>query len=454
MVGCRSVVQPGDDRRAVTARGASHRDAWQRTRAVTWLLPSALGIAAVAAAALVALHFIAHRRPVTEVFPTARFIPARSRGARSASNALTDLAVLALRFAAILAIGAGAAGPSLTGRRHTTRIVLADRSRAIRDAVELQDSVNALRRPGDVVIAFDSAADRAATVAVGNALGRTDARGSLSAAIAAAIRESAHLRSAGDSVDLLLISPVVREEIDEATFRLRSVWPGGIRVVPIRAASVPNGPLRVEVVADRNDVVRAGLELMGVAAAVGDVRVIRDAPTAADSTWVRIAGHVLVVWPASDSVASWPRRQTIDAIGGVTSAGGGLIARFPRPWVLHGVAVARWIDGEPAAVETRTGNGCIRDVGILLDPASDVALRRPFRRFAASLLAPCGGSRAVDALDARGMTVLAGAGSLAAVGSLRDTTGERAGATPMLLGIAALFLLAELVVRRARGRAS
>ena len=421
---------------------------------MTWLLPSALGIAAVAAVALVALHFIAHRRPVTEVFPTARFVPARSRGARSKSKALTDLAVLAIRLAAVLAIGAGAAGPSVAGRRHTTRIVLADKSRAIHDAGELRDSVDALRRPEDVVIAFDSAADNAAAATRDVGLARTDARGSLSAAIAAAVREGAHMSARADSVELLLISPVVREEIDEATFRLRSAWPGRIRVVPIRAASVPARPIRVEVVAQRNDAVRAGLELMGVSAPAGDVRVIRNAPTRADSAWARGAGHAMLIWPASDTVASWPRRATIDVIGGVTSAGAVLIARFPRPWVLRGAAVARWIDGEPAVVETRVGNGCIRDVGILLDPASDVTLRRPFRRFAAALLAPCGGSRATDAVDATVMTALAGAGSIAAVDAMRDTTGERANATPMLLGIAALLLLTELVVRRARGGAA
>ena len=45
---------------------------------MTWLIPSAIAIAAAASLVAIALHFIARSRPVAEIFPTARFIPQRA----------------------------------------------------------------------------------------------------------------------------------------------------------------------------------------------------------------------------------------------------------------------------------------------------------------------------------------------------------------------------------------
>jgi hypothetical protein len=163
---------------------------------------------------------------------------------------------------------------------------------------------------------------------------------------------------------------------------------------------------------------------------------------------------VLVHWPASDADAdaNWTHRATIDAIGGVTAGGATVVARLPRLWSLQGRAVARWADGEPAAVESSVGNGCIRDVAVLIDDASDVALRAPFRRFARELLAPCGGQRVSQPASAAFVTLLAGNGALASASLLRARSNESSRWTPWLLLAAAILLSAELAIRRASGR--
>ena len=186
----------------------------------------------------------------------------------------------------------------------------------------------------------------------------------------------------------------------------------------------------------------------------GWLRLVRGRVSGADSVWARDSGHVLVHWPSADSSAHWPKRPTIDAIGAVTSATGTVVARFPRLWTLDGEAIARWADGEPAATERSLGNGCIRDVGIVFDPSSDVTLRAPFRAFAQALLAPCGGARAFVPIDGSAMTTLAGSGPLAAADALRDRDGESSRWTPWLLVAAAALLILELAMRRMRSAAA
>ena len=73
---------------------------------MTWLVPSALAIAGVAALIAAALHLIARSRPIAEALPTARFIPLRGVHARTRSIAMSDVMLLLLRIAAIATIGA------------------------------------------------------------------------------------------------------------------------------------------------------------------------------------------------------------------------------------------------------------------------------------------------------------------------------------------------------------
>jgi hypothetical protein len=161
---------------------------------------------------------------------------------------------------------------------------------------------------------------------------------------------------------------------------------------------------------------------------------------------------VLIHWPARDEETGWPRRQSIDAIGGVTAGSATVVARFPRLWQLQGNAIARWSDGEPAAVEHAVGTGCIRDVAVLLDDASDLTLRPPFRRFVAELLAPCGGTRNFAPIDSSMRIALAGTPRLAPSTALRNLASESSRWTPWLLAVASLLLILELAVRRAERR--
>jgi hypothetical protein len=419
---------------------------------MTWLVPSALAIAGVAALVTVALHFIARSRPVAEPLPTARFIPERAIHARTRSLALTDLLLLLLRVAALTLLGAAVAGPMFSRGGRVERIIIADLSRSVGDVAAVRDSVRAYQRSGDQLITFDSAAARPGASVRVDSITASNARGSLSAALAAASRTAVRTAAQADSFEVVLVSPLAEEELDAATQRIRAAWPGRIRVVPVRAAPAAPAVLAVEVRASSTDAVAAGLSLIAPNASSPTVRVVRGRTTPEDSAWARL--HTLVHWPSSDSAADWPHRAAIDAVGAVTANGATVVARFPRLWSLPGRAVARWVDGEPAAVEHAVGDGCIRDVAVLIDDASDVALRAPFRRFALDLLAPCGGRRLTQPLGSALVASLAGNGGLASAASLRDPAHESSRWTPWLLAAAALLLMAELAIRRTPGTRS
>jgi len=416
---------------------------------MSWVLPSALAIGAVACVALVAVHFIARDRPVAEPLPTARFVPDRRIHARTTSFALTDLLLLVLRIAAVAAIGLGVAGPTIAGGRgRVARIVLVDRSRGVLSVAEARDSVRSMGA-ADVLIAFDSAARTLTTPRSLDSVEKTGAVGSLSAAFAAANAAAGSVASRADSIEVLLVSPATDEEVDAATPAIRAAWPGRVRLLRVHAdtTSTPVGG-GLELPRTSNDPVVAGLSLVPSGELQSSVRLVRGRLSAADTAWGREAGRVLVHWPASDSVADWPKRATIDAIGGVASGTGALVARLPRLWAVNGRAIARWADGEPAAVERAFGAGCVRDVAVLVDPASDVTLRAPFRDFARALLGPCGGTRAFGSADSVTLSRLAGTGPLAAARLFRVAASESSRFTPWLLLLGAGLLLAELGLRR------
>jgi hypothetical protein len=423
---------------------------------MSWLLSSALWAAGAAVLVAIALHFIARSRPLAESLPTARFVPQRPVHARARSIALSDVVLLLLRIAALLALGAAVAGPVFAvSRGRVTRIIVVDRSRDVGDAREARDSARSVFRDGDVLVAFDSVATRLSGSTALDSSGPTDARGSLSAALAISLRIAAQLSPRSDSFELVVASPVSADEIDQATLAIRTEWPGRIRLVPLRGAAGNARAARVESAMGQNDLVIAGLSLMGVVRANANVRIARDRPSRSDTVWARDSGHVLVAWPATDGATAWEPRSSIDAIGGVTSSTGVLIGRFPRVWALRGHAVARWADGEPAVVENAVGRGCIRDVGILFDPASDITLRAPFRQFVAALLAPCGGIRPSARADSLFLASFVGGPPvrhLAASSALRERTTESSTWTPWLFGLGAILLVVEMAVRKSDRR--
>jgi hypothetical protein len=199
-----------------------------------------------------------------------------------------------------------------------------------------------------------------------------------------------------------------------------------------------------------NDAIVAGFELAGAVRAPAGARLVRGRVTSSDTAWAR-GGGMLLHWPATDADALWPKRATIDAVGAVESKSGVMVARFPRLWSLAagsgGSVVARWVDGEPAAIEQRVGSGCIRDVSVLVDPASDVTLHASFAHFAAALLAPCGGFRDTRP-DRKAKTLVAGGGALAAATMLRARAAAASQVAPWLVGLGILLLLIELAARR------
>lgn len=418
---------------------------------MSWLLPSALAIGAIAAAVVVALHFIARSRPLAEPLPTARFIPHRPIHARTRSIALTDIMLLLVRVAALLVLAAAIAGPVFAGARNrVARVIVADRSRDVASIQEVRDTIGALLRAGDVVIAFDS---DAAPIARLDSLKQVDARGSLSAGLASAVRAGASLATRADSVELIIVSPVTTSEVDDATSRIRAAWPGRARVIRTQAVrATPNVLPRVVTSATSDDPVAAGLSLMGVTGlgsiGAAEIHLVRARVSATDSAWAREPGHLLIHWPSVDDNSRWAKRASIDAIGAVASSGGVMVGRFPRLWLLDGRVVARWADGEPAAVEHATGAGCIRDVGVVFDPASDATLRESFRAFARPLLEPCGGATVTTPLDADALKALTGEGALATSDGLRDRSSETSRWTPWLLFAGAGLLILELAMRR------
>lgn len=423
---------------------------------MSFLAPGWLLVGAVAAVIVAGLHLVAFVTPPEYPLPTARFVPAGALPARARALRPRDLLLLALRALAVLLLAAALARPVLApARARSARVLLVDRSRAVGDARALADSVRALRRDGDVVVLFDSVARRAAPA--DGVLAPSGATGSLSAALAAGLRAAASLGARADSAELVLVSPLAAEEWDGATARLRALWPGRVRLVrlPARRDSAASRGA-VALVGETGDPLGAALpsSAEGASGALAPVaRVVRGVPTSADSAWARAGeGRALVVWPAAPASLGWPARERVDTVGALVMGDDVVVAPFARAARLPSRtahAVARWVDGEPAAAARPLGAGCVRDVAIGVPIAGDLVLRDDFRRVVARLTAPCGAppgpaTPLADSLVAR----LAGAGAEHVRPPRHGEEGSRAPLVPWLLGAALLLLAAELPLRR------
>ncbi len=420
---------------------------------MSFLHPGWLVAAAMVAAGVVALHFLSRRRPRPAPLPTARFVPDLTVHAPSRGRLPTDLVLLALRAAAVMAIGAALAGPVVTPpRRPVARVVLVDVSRAVRSLAAVRDSALAWAAGGALVV-FDSTARLAHDGPAAAPGGRRPA-GSLSAALALAVRTAGELRAQADSLELVVVSPLVREEWDRATPGLRRLWPGRARLVRVAAAEETPKP-RIAVEASPEDPLRATVALLGERSrSAGETRLVRHAPTGRDSAWARTTGGALVVWPV-EPAALWPRRARADTVGAVVHPELGaadalvVVAAFARSSLTPpGAPLARWVDGEPAAVERPLGAGCERDVAIPVADAGDLALRRSMRLLVAALAEPCGGPADLRPLSDSQVALLRGDGALLPTSRI-ERTGEVAlpPAGPWLLGLAAMLLVVELLAR-------
>ena len=433
---------------------------------MSFLAPGFLALAAAASVAVIGLHFLARQQPRAAPFPTARFVPDLAARAPSRSTRPADLVLLLLRVLTVLLVGTAFARPVLdVGRRPVARIILVDRSRAVRAGAEVRDSARALLAAGDVMVLFDSTARVTRDGAADSLAAATPsgAPGSLSAALVAAAREAPEAARSADSLELVVVSPLAREEWDAATADLRHSWRGRARLV--RVAGAEAGPASdVDARAGPGDPLRATLALMGRARAGGAVRLVRDRLSAADSAWAR-GGQVLVFWPADPAAAGWSGGSR-DTVGAVVAQGAVVVAPFARvaspfagrpsqgvhapgvaPDPAAGRVVARWVDGEPAAVERRLGAGCERDVAVPIATEGDLALRTATQRFVAAMSAPCGGERQWAPLSDSLTGVLRGGGPLLPARLVPRREAQLVPASAWLLLAALLGLLAESAVR-------
>ncbi|MBI3792224.1 MAG: BatA domain-containing protein [Gemmatimonadetes bacterium] len=406
------------------------------------LVPWLLGAGELAVAGIVALHLLARDEPERWLLPTARFVPESRERAPSRSLRLSDRALLALRAVALAAIALAGAGPWWRGARvPVRRVLIADLSRGSDDPAAVIAAVMRVAAQGDRVVVLDTVARVVSLEALGQAGAAHLPPARLSAALLRAREEARALARDADSVALVLVSPLVADEADDALAAVRATWPGGVTVerVGALAARSERGGARVALRADASDPLRATLGLdgrlggnEGIGAGPTPPRVVRDvALTAADSAFAR-AGGVLVHWPA--------QLAATDTVGAVSGARAVFVASLPRARLdRSGRAVLRWIDGTAAAYERDLGAGCVRDVALPVVSNGDAALRASFRAVVAELLAPCGGFVDRRALDDSTVRALAGPAHAAASAALLAPSAD-----PWLVRALLLLALAAL----------
>jgi hypothetical protein len=110
--------------------------------------------------------------------------------------------------------------------------------------------------------------------------------------------------------------------------------------------------------------------------------------------------------------------------------------------------IARWVDGEAAAVEKPDGIGCTRSVAVPVSPVGDLVIRKDFVRFVASLSGPCSRTTSLIPADPGVLAVLEGKGGLAPRAAFQPLTDTRSDLAPWLFALAIAAAIAELLVRR------
>jgi hypothetical protein len=421
--------------RAMARRGATDE------RPMTWLAPGFLAAGVLAAMTIVALHLLAWRRPPEATLPTARFVPDAPARARARSRRPADPWLLALRVLALLLIATALARPvRVPPRAVLARVILVDRSASVADEVSVRAALRAEWRTGDAIVAFDTAARAIATPdSLGAQLERPRVPGRLSAALVAAHDAARALAERADSVELLLVSPLLREEVDAATAAAARGWGGRARVVRVTAeAPSATAPSAIDVDAPLDDAIGAGVDAGGIRARAA-VRLVRRDATAADSAWLGgDRGRVLVAWRRAEAA---PGRTSV----GLTWSDDAIVAPIaPDGTPAPGRIIARWADGAAAAVERPFADGCVREVRVAVPRAGDVTLSPGFARLLAYLVEPCGGPRDRALVDPLTLGLRA-AGP--AMSLRRPVPRDPWAAARWLLGAAALLLLIEPLLR-------
>lgn len=423
---------------------------------MTFLAPGYLFASLAVAAAIVGLHFIVTRQPRSAILPTARFVPDTRATTVAPARRPSDLLLMLLRVSLVLAAGAGLARPVLTPRRGAeARVILVDISRSSRDSIAMRDSVRAIYRNQDAVVLFDSSARLVAEKVYDSigALRPTERRGSVSTALIAALRAGSALRDRADSLDLVIVSPFAREELDAATDTIRKLWPGKARLVRVGASAVDTAAapssLTINGAADDPLAVTVGLART---TATSSSRIDRGNASSPPSGGV--SAGPLIGWPASTRPRFAAPRAVRDTVGGVVAGDAVVVSMFDRQWFyppdsLRGAEViARWIDGEPAALEKPDGNGCVRSVAVPVTPVGDFVIRHDFVRFVASLARPCSQITSLIPADPAVVASLEGRGGLAPRSAFQPLTDAHSDLAPWLLALAIAAAIGELFVRR------
>ncbi|MEO7216850.1 MAG: BatA domain-containing protein [Gemmatimonadaceae bacterium] len=376
---------------------------------MSFLAPGFLIAAAAAACGIIALHLIVRRRPRATLFPTARFVPDEPVAARKRAINLADLLLLLIRVLVVLLVGAALARPVVAGfRKNIVRVFAADVSGSVASIDEVRDSVRSAHNSGDLVIAFDTAAHMVSTPdsLVRGGADESHLPGSLSAGLIAAMRAGSSLRARADSVELVIVSPVSEDERDRATAAIRSVWPGRVRLVRVAAA--------------------------------------RDSEPQAESA---------VAFAGAERPAFAVARTRIDTVGAVISDGHVVVAPFERRWrfindsLRRKRVIARWVDGQPAAIERDSGRACIKSVLVSADSTGDAVLRPDFVAFQKALAAPCRPSQSrPDTTLALMLT--SGRERLASTASLPVAMDGTSVIAQWMILVAIVLAIVEIVLRR------
>jgi hypothetical protein len=131
-----------------------------------------------------------------------------------------------------------------------------------------------------------------------------------------------------------------------------------------------------------------------------------------------------------------------------------VVSTFDRQWSfppdsLRGAEViARWVDGEPAAIEKPDGDGCVRSVAIPVTPVGDFVIRHDFVRFVVSLSRPCAQITSLIPADPAVVAKLERKGGLAPRAAFQPLTDVRSDLAPWLFALAIAAAIMELFVRR------
>lgn len=433
---------------------------------MSFLAPWMMVAGIAAAIGVFALHLLTTRRPPAVMLPTARFVPESEMRAVARASRPSDVWLLALRALAVLAIGAAFAQPipDAPGARVRTVVALEWTT-----AVQNPDGARALARSylasGNALVLFDTAAREVPAAALDTLSAPSPMlrRAALSPMFVRAHEAGMRIARGADSVRLVVLSGVSADGLDAATPRWRAAWPGRVEVVPlpVHADTLEAAPLDVRGL-DGDDPLRPALASLSAARGAHGVRLIRVAPSAADSAWVfEVPGAVLVLWPASAASATTVREGAVEAgadtviATGVVALDGAaalpLVAPLMRRVVPEGRVLARWHDGSPAVTERVHGNGCIRSVGVGIPVAGDLTLRPPFKQFLEAMLAPCGGRRGAVLPD-DALPWLYAEGALANAPALAADTATASPVTKWLLALALIALAFEQFMRRSSRR--